>query len=131
MNSEPHRFNFLVLGDKKVGKTTWLTRIATGEFVKEYNSTSQSNIEELCFDTTKGRVYVFCIDCAMDEKDLTLKEDIDGYILMFSVTDKSSYKHLENWYKQIPKKPTVICGNKIDLTDDRVVKAKNTMFHLR
>jgi hypothetical protein len=71
--------------------------------------------------------YFFDTDCS---------ENALGAILMFDVTNKASYRHLEDWYSDLrnvcvaagkPPVSIVVCGNKADL-DGRVVYPRHTVF---
>jgi len=55
---------------------------------------------------------------------------------MFDVTSRSSYENVNSWYKEIVRVcgeniPIVLCGNKVDIQDEkRVVKTEEVTFHL-
>jgi GTP-binding nuclear protein Ran len=60
----------------------------------------------------------------------------DAYILMFSVKEKASYNSLDKYYNVVKQLigdeniPIVLCGNKVDCTDEnRQVFANDIIIH--
>lgn len=118
------QYNILILGDSQVGKTTWLKRHETGEYTKFHVPTVNSTITTLDFATNVGTIILKCSEGVVDNT------EYDGCVLMFSVTDRKSYTHLDD-YLQIAKAYTnniLVCGNKVD-DKTRTVASKNMMFH--
>ncbi|KAL0217040.1 hypothetical protein RCL1_007523 [Eukaryota sp. TZLM3-RCL] len=130
-------FKLVLVGDGGVGKTTFVTRHLTGEFEKKYIATLGVQVRSLYFDTSRGRICFNVWDTAGQEKFGGLR---DGYyvggqcaIIMFDVTARTTYRSVENWYRDLvrvagDKIPIVLCGNKCDVKD-RKVKAKQITFH--
>lgn len=68
-----------------------------------------------------------------------ISENASCAIMMFDVTNKASYRHLEDWHEDILRccnssksstqstMPIVVCGNKADL-DERQVFPRHTVF---
>lgn len=66
---------------------------------------------------------------------------MDGYfvgggqsaIIFFDVSSSLSYRNVPNWYRcidrMVGKIPMVLCGNKIDLENERQVKPKDILFN--
>jgi GTP-binding nuclear protein Ran len=58
----------------------------------------------------------------------------DCGIIMFDVTQRSSYKNVPTWFRDLRRVadniPIVLVGNKVDVKE-RIVKAKNITFHRR
>ena len=52
-------------------------------------------------------------------------ENSNGVLLVFDVTDKDSFNNLPKWLEDMnqyaPRTDRILVGNKIDLTEDRVV----------
>jgi GTP-binding nuclear protein Ran len=126
----------IIVGDGGVGKTAFITRHRTGEFVKNYVATMGVEVSPLSFHTSKGLVTLNICDCAGQEKFSGLQ---DGYIdraeaaiIMFDVTSNISYKNVGDWYKKVDAKcpgiPIVLCGSKVDVKD-RKVRPKDIRFH--
>jgi GTP-binding nuclear protein Ran len=119
-----------------VGKTTFVKRHISGEFEKKYVPTLGVDVRPLRFNTNYGPICFNVWDTAGQEKFGGLR---DGYyiqgqcaILMFDVTNRTSYKNVQNWHRDLIRVcediPIVLVGNKVDIKDRRV-KAKNITFH--
>ena len=129
-------YKLLLIGDGGVGKTCFVQRHLTGEFQRRYVATLGVEVRKLDFWTSEGRMVFNCWDTAGQERFGGLR---DGYyilaeaaILMFDVTNRSSYKNVPLWYKDVRRVcgniPVVMCGNKVD-AKDRAVKPKQITFH--
>lgn len=122
-------FKIISVGDSGVGKTTLLRCHLYGEFKKQYDATLGVEVHPLTFHTNYGPIKFNIWDCAGQEK---FGGRLDGYytgahgvIVMFDLTNRLSYKDVNNWIKSIDNKlgysiPTVICGNKVDIEDQKV-----------
>jgi len=129
-------FKVVFLGDAATGKTTFLRRHHTGEFIKDYVATMGVQVTNLQFWTSQGPVIFNCWDCAGREDFAGIR---DGYliqaqaaVLFFSVTDRRTYRSIQTFFADIRRVcgevPIVMCGNKVDIKD-RKVKASNINFH--
>jgi len=130
-------FNILLVGDAGVGKTVFISRHHTGEFVKSYIATQGCKTTNLPMYTTMGKIVFHICDMAGQEK-YSHNEIVqhttgaDAAIIMFDVTAHVSYKSVPGWYESIRKKhpgiPVVLCGTKVDCKD-RKVKPAEIQFH--
>lgn len=129
-------FKLILVGDGGVGKTTFVKRHISGEFEKKYVPTLGVEVRPITFATNYGPVCFNVWDTAGQEKFGGLR---DGYyiqgqcaILMFDVTNRVTYKNVQNWHRDLTRVceniPIVLVGNKVDIKDRRV-KAKNITFH--
>jgi GTP-binding nuclear protein Ran len=135
---ESKSFKIIMVGSGGVGKSTYLKRVATGCFDKKYDFTMGVAIQKLsfsvvCSDGATRNVTLRMWDTAGQKEWAGLQDGYyiaaDGAILMFDVTNKSTYKDLDSWYSKMPHDvPTVLCGNKVDCKD-RQVKPKDISFH--
>ncbi|XP_075591189.1 GTP-binding nuclear protein Ran-like [Dermatophagoides farinae] len=131
-------FKIIVVGDGAVGKTTFVKRHLTGEFEKKYAATVGAEVYPMKFFTNYGPIVFEVWDTAGQEKLAGLRDAYyvaaQGAILMFDVTNRTSYKNLPSWYRDVVrvcnKIPIVLLGNKVDVFE-RVVKAKSVNFHRR
>jgi GTP-binding nuclear protein Ran len=130
-------YKLILVGDGSTGKTTFIKRHKEGEFEKKYIPTVAVEIRRLCFETNKGKIIFECWDTAGQEKLGGLR---DGYyihancgIIMFDVTSRITYKNVPTWHKDISRVceniPLVLCGNKVDLKNNRHVRPKDITFH--
>ena len=123
------RQKIIFVGDSGVGKTTLINRINNEEF-KDLNESSvgidyySKNIkfggEELTlqiWDTAGQEKYRGLIP--------TYARNAVLAFIIYDISSKKSFENLTEWINylnSIEKMPMIICGNKIDLVDDRQVK---------
>jgi len=120
-----------LVGDAGVGKTTFARRHRTGEFEPKYIATMGVEVNRLSFLTTAGAITFNIWDCAGQEKYGGLRTDYwtgcNLFIVMFDVTSKVTYKNVDLWIQWIlklnPQAKIVLCGNKVDRRDRRVMPA--------
>ena len=131
-------FKLVLVGDERVGKTTFIKRHLTGEFEKKYIPTIGVEVHPIKFFTTRGMVSFNIWDTAGQEQYAGLKE---GYyigshcaIIMFDVTSRTSYTSVPRWHRDLFRQceniPIVLVGNKVDVKD-RKIKAKQILYHRR
>ena len=122
------RQKIIFVGDSGVGKTTLINRINNEEF-KDLNESSvgidyySKNIkfggEELTlqiWDTAGQEKYRGLIP--------TYARNAVLAFIIYDISSKKSFENLTEWINylnSIEKMPMIICGNKIDLVDDRQV----------
>jgi len=116
----------LVVGNGEVGKTSLITRYASGAMTDQYKKTLGTDFCEKDCQTKLGHVKLHLWDTAGQEMFAKLTR---GYyrgaaavIYAFSTTDRASFLEIENWKKRVEE----ICGpivsvliqNKTDLIAD-------------
>ncbi|KNC49607.1 GTP-binding nuclear protein Ran-4 [Thecamonas trahens ATCC 50062] len=128
-------YKVCVLGSAGSGKTTWLRRHATGEFVAEHTPTVGVEVLSLTFNTTRGPITFQMWDMAGTDKFAGLGEDYllnaDAAVVFFDVTDKSSYKAVKTWFDMVESKDVslaVLVGSKVD-SSAREVSSSSVTFH--
>lgn len=146
-------FKTIVVGDGSTGKTTFVTRHITGEFRKQYIATIGVEIRQLPF-YVQGSSFPNGTEVVLDVYDTAGQEKFgglrDGYyvesdacLLFFDVTNRMTYKHVEDWYRDVVRicptrkdyrnneeKPLaiVLVGNKCD-AKDRQIRSQTVKFH--
>ena len=118
-NSSSTEFKVLILGDAGVGKTSFISRHTTGEF-----KALSAELSKLSFYTNKGKYNLDIWD--LEEK--KIKEEnyssINACILMFDLTEISTYNNIIQQYHNMRKVcgdiPIVMCGNKVDCIGRKV-----------
>jgi len=137
-SSSPSSFTTktLLVGSCGVGKTAFLTRHRTGEFMKKYIATKGVQNSTLKFPSTIGEI-VFDIhehsgSCMYDGG---IKGD--GYsacIVVFDVTSKVSFNEAIKWISLVrskfPSILVVLCGNKDDIVG-RVVRDYDIQSYIK
>ena len=114
------KYNIIVMGDAKVGKTTLLNNLMKIK-VKPFfriidNEINNKDILEnitLEYIPSKKEKYLFKIwnYCHISDKNLNndFMTKADAFIIIYSVTDKKSFENIEMWIKQA--KINVSCKN--------------------
>ena len=124
VGQESLTFNIAIVGAHGVGKSTYVERHLTGEFVKQYNAFDNitATIE---YNTNMG--YVYTHTCTSATPDI-ITDDTDAVMVMFDVTNRLTYKYaisvLESVLLNHPGLPVVLVGNKVDVRT-RQVQAKD------
>ncbi|XP_002133346.2 GTP-binding nuclear protein Ran-like isoform X1 [Drosophila pseudoobscura] len=117
-------YKCIIMGEKCCGKTTFLKRHLTGEFVEEYVHTARgsTSIVTLTFNSNRGPIQFDVFDWGQENEELLLHpEDFykDGQcaIVMFDV---SSVFIFGDFFKQflMLNLPISLCGNKADIKTD-------------
>ena len=139
MNSiKRKKFNVSLLGEAQVGKTS-IFSVKSG-FPFNPNQLATVGIENfLDKEIFNGTQYIFKIfDTAGQERYNTIVASTtkvaDGYVLVFSVDQKSSLDKITAWYKylednvNIKEKGIVLIGNKIDIKEREVSKEEGENF---
>ena len=129
MDLNDNRFKVLLVGDGGVGKTSFVKRLGTGTFSKQYDATVGVEIHPLEIPTAQGDVVLDVWDTAGQEKLGPLRDKYyyngEFAIIMFDLCSRISYKNVARWHNDIIRVcnggiPTVIIGNKVDKLDRKV-----------
>ena len=125
-NNQIINYKLVLCGDGGVGKTTYITKLLSGEFEKKYIPTLGVEAHSLLFHTNKGRIEFNIWDTAGQEKYRGLRNaysrNTDCVIIMFDLTNNSTFKNIDYWYN-IAKKYTdniVLCGNMHDVREHKI-----------
>ena len=123
-NSTRISYNFLVLGNQMVGKTSITERYTSDRFRANYLTTIGMDRKYKRLLINNKDVDVFITDTAGEERFRSLAKNFykntDGILVGFSLTDKNSFNSIEFWLEQIsencdPNKTSlVLFGNKCD-----------------
>ena len=100
-----------LIGLPGVGKTTYIKRIETGEFIWEHIPGSHN--ADVIFETNQIPVTFSIIE------ETNFQTPSQAYILMFDLHNKNSFDYIKDIYQQIIQQegtnvPIVIVGNKMD-----------------
>jgi len=117
-----NHYKLILVGGGGSGKTTFITRHSSGEYIIHYNPTVGASVHTIVFPTTKGKVRFECWDTAGQEKFGRLR---DGYYLgsqcgmiLFDLSNRNSYKTVPIWHQEVThiagEIPMVVVGNKKD-----------------
>ena len=135
-------YRFILIGNSGVGKTSFFRKLSTGDFYEKNISTI--GIEKKTFnldididnngkkENKKFEIYLF--DTAGQEKFRAITynyfKGTDGILLIYDITDKSTFESVENWISSITdaignnnnesKYAIVLIGNKLDLVEEEI-----------
>ncbi|XP_046385757.1 ras-related protein Rab-27A-like [Ischnura elegans] len=132
---------FLALGDSGVGKTSFLYQYTDGVFNSRFISTVGIDFREKRllyrspnpegFQGRSQRIHLQLWDTAGQERFRSLTtafyRDAMGFLLLFDLTNEQSFLEIRNWLDQLrthaycDDPDVVLCGNKADLEDRRVI----------
>uniref|UniRef100_A0A8C4QKE6 small monomeric GTPase n=1 Tax=Eptatretus burgeri TaxID=7764 RepID=A0A8C4QKE6_EPTBU len=134
----------LALGDSGVGKTSFLHQYTDGTFRTKFIATVGIDFKEkrLVYQA-KGsegvtgrsyRIHLQLWDTAGQERFRSLTtaffRDAMGFLLLFDLTNRQSFLNVRSWMDQLSthayceRPDVVLCGNKADLENARVVSAR-------
>ena len=131
-------FEFLiklvVIGDSGVGKTNFIFKFTEGKFSPIHVATvgfdHKSKIINL--SNTKKKVKLQIWDTAGQERYMSVNRNIfhkvQGIILMYDITDRDTYENISKWLElirqNVPNKPMILVGNKLDLANEKRIVSK-------
>lgn len=128
-----HSYKLVVVGGGGVGKSALTIQFIQSYFVTDYDPTIEDSYMKQCIiDEAVARLDI--LDTAGQEEFSAMREQYmrsgEGFLLVFSVTDRSSYDDICKFHKQILRVkdreefPMILVGNKADLEPLRVVTAE-------
>ncbi len=95
----------IVIGDSGVGKSNLITRLCQDRFVPSYTATIgiDFKLKTIVHDGIKYKMQIW--DTAGQERFQTLTpayyKNANGIVLVYSITDRKSFKNIEKWLRQI------------------------------
>ncbi|KAJ5074313.1 ras-like family 11 member a [Anaeramoeba ignava] len=119
-----------VIGNKEVGKTTFTTRFCCPSYDPIYDPPQTEASYKMSCKIDDEILYLEIFDSCCYHKwnreaQKVEYEKTQGFILIYSITDRDSFNDLENYlneiykYKKVNDFPIIIIGNKNDLEDQR------------
>ncbi|MBD3229478.1 MAG: GTP-binding protein [Candidatus Lokiarchaeota archaeon] len=130
MEGDFHKvYKIVSLGDPGVGKTSVIVRHTEKRFDESYKMTIGTDISAKLMQVESKNIYLIIWDIGGQERYQILRDSYlqgsFGALLVFSVTDRESYNHTNDWLKEFRKTcgdiPAVLLANKIDLDGQRDV----------
>ena len=120
----------IILGDSKVGKTSFIIRFTKNKFDETYLSTIGIDYQDRIINIENKLYKLMYYDTAGEEKYKSIPKNyiknMQGIILMYDITDKSSFDSIIDWISDVKEIkgenfPMILVGNKIDLNESREV----------
>ena len=130
-------YKILILGDSSVGKTAYIVRFCEEKFEEGTISTIGVDIKTKFLTRKEKKINLQIWDTAGQERFRSIAKNsykgADGIILMYDITNISTFKHIKNWItdiksktdKPLDKLALLIIGNKSDLEENRQVNEEN------
>ena len=128
------KFRVVLLGEAKVGKTSLLRRYTENTFDEEYKqtigTTFASTDVKITDDEGSNRVVRLVIwdmggQATYKELRRQYMKGASAAIIVYDVTKPESFMAMNTWYESFreicPNAMAIICANKIDLQDKRMV----------
>ena len=137
---ETIEYKFILIGNSNVGKTSIFKKLLTGKFVPNDIATigvvnKKLNITIDIEDSNKSKIEkkfeINLVDTAGQENFRAITYNYyrgsDGILLMYDITDKTSFDHVSMWVNSInqtidnnqgTKYSIILIGNKLDLVSD-------------
>jgi len=124
------QYKLVVVGGGGVGKSALTIQFIQSHFVQDYDPTIEDSYRKQC--VIDDRVaHLDILDTAGQEEFSAMREQYmrtgEGFLLVFSVTDRSSFDEIPRFSVQILRVkdkdqfPMILVGNKSDLESERTV----------
>jgi len=129
-----YKFKFIIVGDKAVGKSSIVRRFVENKFSLDYRSTLGLNVLSHSMNFYGNEVNFLLWDVGAQQYfkrfRKTYYKGAQAAFIVFDVCEKETFSNVKVWYKELEdfldnkNIPTVLVGNKIDLSDQRTVQYK-------
>ncbi|XP_013400396.1 ras-related protein R-Ras2-like [Lingula anatina] len=133
-NNYSQSYKLVVVGGGGVGKSALTIQFIQSYFVTDYDPTIEDSYTKQCMiDDVVARLDI--LDTAGQEEFSAMREQYmrsgEGFLLIYSVTDKSSFDEIYKFHRQILRVkdrdefPMILVGNKADLEHQRMVSTED------
>lgn len=129
--------NILTVGETRVGKTALIFRYIDRTFYFDNKATLGVDFKVKKTKIREQEIILKIWDTAGQERFKTITKQFfknaEGIILVYDITDRNSFLHIEEWTKTIidnKKKDAmvILVGNKIDLAESRTTSYEEALF---
>ena len=120
----------MLIGNSAVGKSSLLLRFSDNTFSESFLPTIGVDFKIRTFEMNGKTVKLQIWDTAGQERFKTITSSYykgaQGIILVYDITDRQSFKDVENWLAEVEKHASenvikLLVGNKCDLESARAV----------
>ena len=131
--SYDHIFKVLLLGNSDVGKSSLILRYVDQVWSDTFVPTIGVDFKVKTLEIDNKQIKMQIWDTAGQERFRNVISSYfrgsHGILLIYDITNRDSFKNLENWLTEIEKNASqnvlkILIGNKNDLVDDREIKAE-------
>ena len=130
VSKNEEKIKIIILGNSKVGKTSFIIRFTKNKFDETYLATIGIDCIYRIINIENKLYKLMYYDTAGEEKYKSIPKNyiknMQGIILMYDITDKSSFDSIIDWISDVKEIkgenfPMILVGNKIDLNESREV----------
>ena len=130
VSNNEETIKIIILGDSKVGKTSFLIRFTKNKFDETYLATIGIDYIYRIINIENKLYKLMYYDTAGEEKYKSIPKNyiknMQGIILMYDITNKLSFDSIIDWISDVKEIkgenfPMILVGNKIDLNESREV----------
>ncbi|MHA1893571.1 MAG: Rab family GTPase [Candidatus Helarchaeota archaeon] len=126
-------FKIVLLGDESVGKTSTIRQHVEKKFDESYKMTIGTDISAKLVEEGGKNIYLIIWDIGGQDKFRVLRESYlqgaFGALVIYDITNQFSFNHVHDWIadleKYCGKVPLILCGNKKDLEDKRIISMED------
>ena len=120
----------MTLGNSKVGKTNFIFKYTENIFHENHISTNGLDYKIKKMQINNKNYQLLLFDTAGQERyksiALNVVKDAHGILLMYDITDKTTFDSIPNWIQNIKDLkgddfPLILLGNKNDLEEERKI----------
>ena len=131
--SYDHIFKVLLLGNSDVGKSSLILRYVDQVWSDTFVPTIGVDFKVKTLEIDNKQIKMQIWDTAGQERFRNVISSYfrgsHGILLIYDITNRDSFKNLENWLTEIEKNANqnvlkILIGNKNDLVDDREIKTE-------
>ncbi|KAL5009545.1 hypothetical protein ScPMuIL_011850 [Solemya velum] len=135
-NSFSQSYKLVVVGGGGVGKSALTIQFIQSYFVTDYDPTIEDSYTKQCvIDDVVARLDI--LDTAGQDEFSAMREQYmrsgEGFLLVYSVTDRSSFDEIYKFHKQILRVkdrdefPMLLVANKADLDHQRIINRDESL----
>ena len=127
MSDIDYSFKITLIGESNVGKTSILYKFVDDTFIDNYFVTIGTDFKKKILNVDGKKISLKLWDTAGEERFRTLSfstyKNCDGIIIIFDLSDKSSFEKINFWLEQINLKSEIdvtsiiLLGNKCDIKE--------------
>ena len=128
-----YRIKFVLIGDKKVGKTTIVNHYTNNKVIQDYNETTGNETYKANTKINKKDFIIKIIDTPNNKQFLNIIKDeyqnANYILIVFDITNRETFLSLNDWINhcrssQNQNMDLILIGNKTDLNQDRVISTE-------
>jgi len=126
-----YAFKFIIVGSHEVGKTSLIRQFVEKKFSHDYRATIGLNIFAHNFDFQGNEIHVQLWDIGAQQYFKRFRKiyysGAEAAFIVFDITNRESFNKIKGWHGEINQLidekniPIVIVGNKVDLSEQRVI----------